>query len=121
MAAGVVFGGIYFVMNLPAIKIAAASWMNDSRENYIDCEHLAFYPLVEKTFAQHQDLADKVKAIPGVTNFLPEQIKCKLYEGGMEFVKGQTVLEYKNRAARTQAEKLIGKDFFGIPYRGYEN
>jgi hypothetical protein len=118
---GAVIGGVYFVMNLRQVKVAAADVLHDSRENYLDCEHMTFYMAVQKAFSKHPDTVNAVRAIPGVINFRPEEIKCKLYDQGMLFVKGQAVLEYKDRAARTKAESLLGKDFFGVPYRGYEN
>jgi hypothetical protein len=101
-----------------AVKKAWASIVFDKREHYIDCEHLPFYELAQKAFGQHQDIVNKVKAIPGVVDFFPEENRCKIYEQGTQFVKGQAVLIYKNRPARKQAENIIGKDFFGIPYSG---
>lgn len=103
--------------NLKA-KIAWASIVFDKREHYIDCEHLPFYVQAQKAFLEHSDVVAKVKAVSGVTDFRPQENKCKIFEGGIQFIKGQAVLEYKNRAARAKAEKIIGQDFFGIPYQG---
>jgi hypothetical protein len=116
--AGMIIAGAYLIVNLRPVKIAWASLFYDSRENFLDCENLPFYPLVQKAFAGHADVVSKIKAVPGVANFYPEQNRCKILEGGSEFFKGQAVLVYKSRKARSQAENIIGKDFFGIPYRG---
>ena len=99
-------------------KIAWASLIHNRRENYIDCQHLPFFPQVQKAFAKNSDVVNKVKAVPGIVDFKPELDKCYIYTGGIQFLKGQAVLEYNNRAARSNAESIIGKDFFGMPYYG---
>ena len=103
------------------VRIAWASIVYDRREHYLDCEHLPFYGQVQKAAAMHQDVISSVKGISGVSGFQAESISCKIYDGGTEFIKGDFVLTYKTRAARQQAEKLIGPNFFSMPYRGYQN
>ena len=117
LACGII-AGIYFFVTSGSVRIAWVSLVYDRRENFLNCEDFPFYPQVQKVFAQHPDAVNKIKAVPGVAGFFPEENRCRIYEGGMQFIKGQAVLEYQNRSARAQAEKIIGKDFFGIPYRG---
>jgi hypothetical protein len=120
-AIGVIVGGGYAVAISRPVKIAWASMASDRREHFLDCEHLPFFAQVEKVFSQHANVVAQVKVLPGVTSFEPEKVVCKIYEGGMIFIKGDAVLVYKGRATRKQAENIIGKDFFGMPYRGYES
>jgi hypothetical protein len=112
---------VYFFVVWTPVKSLWASWAHDRRETYVDCEHLPFYGQVLKSASQHGDVIAKVKGISGVSDFVSENLSCKIYDGGSEFVKGDFLLTYKTRAARQAAEKIIGPDFFGIPYRGYEN
>lgn len=110
--------GIFLLSNVVAVKI----WFNrvayNRIENYIDCEKLPFFPNVEKQFKNHKDVVASVKNIPGVADFYPEKIECKLYDQGLTFIKGDAVLTYKSRSARASAQQVLGKDFFSIPYRG---
>ncbi len=115
----VVATGVYFFVTYNPVKIAWASIAHNRREHFTDCEHLPFYGQVEKAFIQHKDIVDKVKAVPGVVDFKPEEHWCKIFEQGTQFVKGNGLLIYSSKAARTEAEKIIGKDFFGFPYHGY--
>lgn len=115
---GAVAAGVYFFVAWNPVKAAWASLVRNRRDVYLDCEHLPFNALVEKTFSKHSDIVDKVKAVPGVRGFAPEEIRCRNYEGGIEFIKGDALLTYNSRAARTQAEAILGKDFFGMAYRG---
>jgi hypothetical protein len=117
--AGLVAAGIYFFVTWRPVKIVWASLIYDRRENFVDCQHLPFYPQVEKAFLAHGDIVQKVRQIPGVENFYFVKIECKIYDGGTTFLKGQGELEYKKRSAKNSAEKIIGNNFFGIPYRGY--
>ncbi len=112
--------GIYFGLNYRPNKIWLASAISNKREHFLACEELPFYPQVQKVFAQHQDAVLKVKDIEGVTDFRFEMMPCKIYEGGIQFIKGDAVLEYISREARSQAEKNIGQNFFGMPYRGIQ-
>lgn len=116
--AAVFAGGIWFAVISRPVKAAWASLVHNRRENYLTCEQLPFFPQVDKAFNEHRDIVNKVKAVPGVLDFKPELDSCYIFSGGTEFLKGQAALEYNSRAARTQAEKIIGKDFFGIPYHG---
>jgi hypothetical protein len=117
-----IFAETIFLLNQnPDVKKTWASIIFDKREHYTDCEHLPFKVSVQKAFDRHQDMVNKVKAVPGVVDFFSEENRCKIFEQGTQFIKGQAVLVYKSRSARKQAENLIGKDFFGIPYRGYQN
>ena len=113
-----IVAGIYFFANWRPVKIAWADLIHNRRETFLDCEELPFYPQVDKAFSQHPDIVNKVKAVPGVTGFVPEELKCKIFDGGTEFIKGDAVLTYSSRAAKTAAEKILGKDFFGLVYRG---
>src|ERR1700690_3475844 len=117
--AGIIVTGIYLTANLRPVKIAWASMVHNRIEHELSCYDLTFYPHVQKVFADHADIAAKVKNLPGVTDFAPENIHCENYEGNGYFVKGDLVLTYQNRAARQAAEKILGKNFFGIAYRGY--
>jgi hypothetical protein len=110
--------GVWLLVISRPVKIAWASVIHNRRENYLTCQEFPFFPQVQKAFAKHDDVVTKIKAIPGVMDFKPELDKCYNFTGGMEFYKGQAVLEYNSRAARDSAEKLIGKDFFSIPYIG---
>lgn len=87
-------------------------------ENNLDCESLPFYATVEKQFKIRADLVKKVKSVPGVVDFYPEQITCKIYDGGLEFIKGDAALIYSSRSAKNKAREILGKDFMGLPYRG---
>ena len=116
--AGGIVAGIYLAVTSRPVKIIWASAVYNRRENFLACENLSFYPQVQQTFILHAAVAAKVKAVAGVADFYPELNKCKIVDGGTEFFKGQAVLVYRNRTARKQAEQIIGKDFFGIPYRG---
>ncbi|MDE2312171.1 MAG: hypothetical protein KGJ93_03770 [Patescibacteria group bacterium] len=109
---------IYCLSYWPAAKIVWASVIHNRREHLVDCEHLPFFPQVQKAFSVHQDLTAKVLAINGVAGFEPEQLTCKIYDQGLEFIKGDVLLTYRSRAARAAAERLLGQNFFGIPYRG---
>ena len=115
---GGVVGAVYALAQTRSVKIAWASLVLDRREHFLDCEQLPFNVQVEKAFNQHPGAVDQVKAINGVVDFRPEAIPCKNYEGGLEFIKGDALLIYKNRAARSAAEKVLGNNFFGILYRG---
>lgn len=114
---GLAAGG-WLLVNARPVKIAWASVILNNREHFLSCEQLPFFPEVEKAFREHQDAAEKVTAIAGVVDFSPQKIKCTNFQGGIEFIKGQALLKYKSRSARGQAESLIGKDFFRMPYRG---
>ena len=116
--AAAVVGGIWLLVTSRPVKIAWASLINNRRENYLACEQLPFFPQVQKAFDQHQDVVNKVKAVPGIVDFKPELLKCVIFTGGTQFLKGDGVLEYKNRSARSAAEKIIGKDFYSMPYSG---
>ncbi len=113
-----IVAGIYFFANWRPVKIAWADLIHNRRETFLDCEELPFYPQVDKAFSQHQGIVNKVKAVSGVMGFAPEELKCKIFDGGTEFIKGDVVLTYNSRAAKTETEKILGKDFFGIAYRG---
>ena len=117
--AGIIIAGIYLVANLRAVKIAWASVIHNRIEHELTCYDLPFYPHLQKVVTDHADVVAKVKGIPGVADFFPENIHCMSYEGNEYFIKGDLALTYSNRTARQAAEKIIGKDFFGIPYRGY--
>jgi hypothetical protein len=118
LIASTVVLGVWLFVSSNSVKAAWASLIHNKRENYVSCEKLPFYPQVDKAFSDHEDIVNKVKAIPGITEFSPEHDTCYIFTGGTQFLKGQAVLEYTSRAARDEAEKIIGKDFFGMPYHG---
>ncbi|MDR3643363.1 MAG: hypothetical protein P4L74_07115 [Candidatus Doudnabacteria bacterium] len=111
-------GGAYFFVTWRAVRAAWANIALDRKENYLSCYDLPFALQVSQNIAKHQDVIDKVKSIAGVNDFYAEQVKCYTSTPGTYFIKGDMVLSYQNRQARKQAESLIGKDFFGIPFRG---
>lgn len=115
IAAGIVFGSGYWVAGLKPVRVAWAETFENRVEHFSDCEHLPFYPQVEKAFAQHADVVAKVRA---GAEFAPQRIECKNFEGGILFIKGQALLKYNGKDERKQAQEILGKDFFGIPYRG---
>lgn len=112
--------GVYFFVTWRPVKIVWASLIFDRRENYLQCHDLPFFQQAQKTFYQHSDFVAKVKNVPGVKDFFIEKIVCPAYESQMTFIKGQGELVYQNRHARTQAEKILGNTFFGVPYDGYQ-
>ena len=113
---GVLVGGS-FLASSRTVKIAWASIILDNREHYLDCYSLPFYPQVEKALADHADIVEKIQAL-GTEQVNAVQIKCKGWDGGIEFIKGDILIEYSTHNQRAAIEKLVGDNFFGIPYRG---
>ena len=114
----IIAGIIYWAANFRPIKIAWASWVLDSRQHYLSCEDLPFYPQVEKVLAQHQDMVDKLKQL-GASKISGNEIRCPSFDGSYYFVKGDIEIDYHSRSERKAIENLLGGTFFGIPYRGY--
>lgn len=116
---GIIIGGAYFFITSRPAKILWADWFHDRRENFLDCVDLPFYQQALDAFSKNSDVVTKVKSTSGIINFYPEKIRCDSSLGNYYFNKGQAVLVYKDRTAREAAQKILGKDFFGIPYRGF--
>ena len=111
-------GGVYFIVTFRPVKIAWASLVLDNREHFFTCEQLPFYPQVQKALSVHADVVANLKGA-GAFEVKPNLIKCKNFEGGIEFMKGDIEIDYSTHQQRQAVEKLIGDNFFGIPYRGY--
>ena len=114
---GVIVGGGYLAAISRKGQILIADWTKNNRENFLACEDLPFYAQVQKALTQHQDVVIKIEQIKG-SKVIAREIKCKIIEGGNEFVKGDIEISYNSRAERRQIEELIGNNFFGIPWRG---
>jgi hypothetical protein len=112
-----VVASVYFVLNLRPVKIRLASWFLDNREHYTPCEILPFLPQVKKELVKHADVVDKIKSL-GAFDVSAHEIKCYMLDGKNYFPKGEIVISYGTHAQRKAIEKLIGDNFFGIPYRG---
>jgi hypothetical protein len=112
-----ILAGVWFAAMSRPVKIAWASVVLDNREHYLDCYSLPFYPQVEKALKEHADIAEKLKQL-GAGEVLPQENKCKGWQGGIEFIKGDILIKYSSHSQRLAIEKLIGDNFFGIPYRG---
>jgi hypothetical protein len=121
--AGVIFlvfaaaASIYFLINARQVKIAWAAVVLNRHEYYLACEGLPFYPQVQKAMSEHGDIVDKLKAA-GAASVQAEQINCPNYDNTMYFIKGDMLITYQTRSQRQAIEKLIGDNFFGIPYKG---
>ena len=111
--------GIYTALASRRAKIAYASWLADSHQSYWTCQQLPFYPEVQKAMATHADVIAKIKQLGG-HGIQAVQIKCPDSIGSMYFIKGDMEIDYASHAQRAAIEKLIGDNFFGIPWRGYE-
>lgn len=112
-----IIAGVYFGLKSKQFKIAYASFILDNREHYTDCYGLPFFPQVEKAITEHGDIIDKLKAV-GAESVTAEKLVCKGWDGGIELVKGDLLIHYNTHENREDIEKLIGDNFFGIPYRG---
>ncbi len=112
-----ILAGIYFGVTSRRAKIILASVISDNHEHYLDCYELPFYPQAQKAILAHQDAVEKLKKL-GAFEVSVEEIKCKGWDGGMEFVKGDIKIQYNTHSQRVAIEKFLGKTFFGIPYKG---
>jgi hypothetical protein len=101
------------------IKAAWAGLVKNNREHYLSCQELPFYPQVEQALADHRDIAEQARQIPGVLAVRGQESRCASYDRAYYFIKGDIVVEYQSRQSRQAVEKLFGDSFFGIPYRGY--
>jgi len=72
---------------------------------------------VEKSLKAHQDVVEQLKQA-GATEIKGAEIKCKGFEDGLVFVKGEIEIHYNSHGQRVAIEKIIGDNFFGIAYRG---
>ena len=113
------FVAVFFLISSRRFQIAWASAVYDRHEHYLDCYGLAFYPQVQKALAQHADVVKKLKSA-GAEQVTANEIKCQGFVGGIQFVKGDILITYSSRSQRQAIEKIIGDNFFGIPYRGLE-
>lgn len=109
-------GGYALVTSRPA-KIWLASTISDNRNDFLPCQQLPFYPQARKALDQHKDIVEKIKQA-GAFDVAAEEIKCPSADGSFYFTKGDIVIQYDTHAQRIAIEKLIGDNFFGIPWRG---
>lgn len=112
-----VLGGGYAVATSRKGKIIMASWTADNREHFLPCEDLPFYTQVKKALREHGDVAETIGKISGA-EVQAREIKCQIVPGGMEYIKGDIGIYYSSHDQREQIEKLIGDNFFGIPWTG---
>lgn len=110
--------GLYWLVNFRPAKIAWASLRYGNTEHFLACENLPFFVQVEKAMDDHADVVEKLKNTAGVKSVSAKEIRCSIVPGGIEFIKGEMLLEYENRTAQSGIRKLIGDNFFGISYRG---
>lgn len=115
LIAGIGFGGYYFVTSKP-VKSFWADWVLNKHEHYLDCYDLPFNVEVEKAVAKHQKEIKEIVDL-GAVNVKPISIKCKVWEQGIEFVKGDLLINFHTRSQKNAIEKYLGKTFFGVPYR----
>lgn len=115
----ITLGAVFYIRNPRPYKIAWASIVKDNIEHYLPCEDLPFYEQAQKALAQHQDVAERVRQIGGVTDFQPELVKCYTADKSNYFLKGDIVVDYKNHGARKAVVGTVGDNFFGIPLRGH--
>lgn len=117
LALAVVMAAVYFLANSRRVKIAWAAYALNRQEYYLACDSLPFYPEVQKAVEQHTDIIDKIKAA-GATGVEAEKINCPNVDNTMYFIKGDMLITYQTRSQRQAIEKLIGTNFFGVPWRG---
>jgi hypothetical protein len=110
-------GGLWFGVNSRNAKIAWASLILNNHEHYLPCEQLPFFPEVQKSLLKHQDIVNEIKQLGGY-DVSASEIKCPSVDGKLYFIKGDILIQYHSRNQRMAIEKLIGDNFFGIPYRG---
>ena len=114
-----VFGAGWAAVTSRKGKIVWASWSRNAREHFLPCEDLPFYPQVQKTLAEHKDAVEKIRELGG-NNVRAEELRCKIWEGGYGYIKGDIAIDYQTRSQRKAIEKLLGDKFFGIPWEGME-
>ncbi len=114
----VLFAAVFSLMTSRKFHIAFQSLVFDSRQHYFGCYELPFYPEVQKALADHGDIIEQLKQV-GATEVKPNEIKCRGFQEGLVFIKGDIEIWYSTRKQRVEIEKIIGDNFFGIPYRGY--
>jgi hypothetical protein len=110
-------GGGWFLANARQTKIAWASFIADSHEHYLPCEQLPFLPEVQKALAGHADAVAKIKQL-GAVQVEASKVNCPTADGRYYFIKGDVLVGYHSHAQRSAIEKFIGKNFFGLPWRG---
>jgi len=111
-------GAVYWLINFRPAKIVWASIRQGNIENFLPCVDLPFMVQVEKSIKAHGEAIEKVQKISGVTKVSAYEMRCSLFEGGTIFTKGYLLVEYDRRSAKSLVAKTIGRDFFGIAYRG---
>jgi hypothetical protein len=116
LIAGIGLGVFEFVI-LRQVRVEWASIILDRHEHYIPCAELPFLQEAKKKINNNQDTVEKVKKA-GAVEVYPEEIKCPSADGSYFFIKGDVLVKYHTHAQRVAIEKIIGKTFFGIPYRG---
>ena len=109
--------GIYFVVISRPAKILYASLFKNNREIFMDCQDLPFFQQVQKEMGLHSDVVEKIKNA-GASKVEAIKINCLSSDKKYSFIKGNLLIVYHSRCQRSSIEKLIGDNFFGIPWRG---
>jgi len=110
--------GLWVLVTAAPVKAEWDSVVLDERNQYMPCEQLPFYRQGMTAISNHQDMLDKVRAA-GASSVTLVEVKC-MTDSNFFFIKGDLIIDYKNRQARSAIEKLLGNDFFGIPYIGLQ-
>jgi hypothetical protein len=110
--------GSFWLINSKAYKKASASLLKNNRLHLVDCQDLPFYTQALNTYQQHTEEVEQLKKM-GAVDFVVNKVDCPSFDGSMTFSKGEINFSYTNRGNRKTIEKTLGKDFFGIPYNGY--
>lgn len=109
--------GIYLALQTKQFRIAYASIIHNNIEHFTDCYGLPFFPQVEKAMNEHMDIVDRLKSA-GAISVTAEKLVCKGWDGGIELIKGDMLIQYKDGQSKSSIVNVIGDNFFGIPYRG---
>ena len=112
----VIFAAVFITVSSRKVHIAWASLVLDEHQRYLTCFELPFFVQVQKALSAHADMLTKIKQAGGQVQ--SKEIKCKNYDQGLMFVKGEIEIVYQTHAQRLAIEKLIGDNFFGIAYSG---
>jgi hypothetical protein len=113
-------GAGFFITSSRNFQILYANVVKGNKEHFFDCYKLPFFVEVEKSLENHNDILEKLKTL-GTGQAFANKISCKGWERGIELTKGELVVHYENRAEKLAIEKLIGDNFFGIPWRGVKD
>lgn len=110
--------GSFWLINSKAYKKASASLLKNNQLHLVDCQDLPFYTQALKTYQQNTEVVEQLKKM-GAVDILVNKVDCPSFDGNMTFSKGEINFSYTNRSHRNAIEEILGKDFFGIPYNGY--